>query len=103
MDNFEDVIKQLEDKIKNNDQFAYDVYGALCNMRWKEIRNPENVYSCSWRYAGGLIAGIRENNDHMNYMEFYSSGNEGQVTKKIERIFKEFGWEPYPWKQSQNE
>jgi hypothetical protein len=92
---------------------AKEFYSALCNMRWRLINKlPDDerimnalrgeepaVWSCSWRYAGGIIADIR--NQHYNtaeqYIDFYCSGNEGYVSELVEECLKKLGWEPYPW------
>lgn len=77
-----------------NDNYAKKMYSALCNMRWRNIETRE-VYSCSWRYAGGLIAGIRGMKE--NYLDFYCGGNEGKVDPEIGRDLGELGWVPLPW------
>ena len=57
------------------------------------------VWSCSWRYSGGIIADIR--NTHYNtkedYMNFYCSAEEGVVTDTVKECFERMGWEKYPW------
>lgn len=93
IEEFEENLKKI-DKIKKDEQFAVDMYRALCNMRWKKAGTKE-VYSCSWRYAGGLIAEIR--NVGENYLHFYCSGEEGDVTKEINKIFNSLGWIQHPW------
>ena len=55
---FEQDLWKLFDKINMDYDFAQEVYAALCNMRWRKIDDPKQIYSCSWRYAGGLIAGM---------------------------------------------
>ena len=97
---------------KNHD-IAVEFYQALCNMRWRKIPslppdelvveklkgNEPDVWSCSWRFAGAIIADIR-NSHHStreDYMDFYCSGNEGTVTDTVRDCFKNLGWEPYPW------
>ena len=97
MKNFEKDLSKLKNRIAKDKQFAKDVYNALCNTRWKKIGNSRNVYSCSWRYAGGLIATMRGNTGQMNHMDFYCSGREGMVTEEIEKIFYTFGWVIHPW------
>jgi hypothetical protein len=97
MKNLEEDLLRLKTKIVKDKQFAKDVYNALCNMRWKEVGNPGNIYSCSWRYAGGLIAEMRGNPSPLNHMDFYCSGSEGVVTEQVENIFYAFGWVTYPW------
>ncbi len=99
------VIAYLEDR-----EIAADFYRALCNVDWlapknlseEEIiierlkGNTNDIYSCSWRYAGGIIADIR--NDHYNttenYMDFYCAGDEGTVTDLVRECFARMGWEP---------
>ena len=89
-ENFEKDLWILDEKI-GNDKYAQELYAALCNMRWQNNGNSENIYSCSWRYAGGMVAQIR--NQGENYMDFYCSGNEGQVNKRIENDLNNLGWE----------
>jgi len=95
--------------MKSDDEFALEVYQALCNMRWRKKgfmnywkcvfmkRHSGVLYSCSWRYAGGLVAEIRGLGE--SYIDFYCSGNEGIVTKRIKKNFSMMrsGWVPFPW------
>lgn len=102
------VISYLKDK-----EVAKEFYRALCNMRWERIvKLPDDVriinklkgvrsdiYSVTWRGAGGIIADIR--NKHYNtsedYMDFYCSGLEGEVNPLVEKCFKKLGWRRCPW------
>lgn len=76
--NFEDIVKSTDwivDKIKSSDAYAQNFYAALCN----NVIAPdcifdilkENYYSCSWRYAGGMVSEIRQSGD---YLDWYCSG-----------------------------
>ena len=94
---FEEDLQQLSSRIANDLDFATDVYNALCNMRWQRKDNQKEIYSCSWRYAGGLVADMRGNNDSMNYMDFYCSGNEGVITDEVAAAFEKLGWVQLPW------
>lgn len=103
-----DVISHLEDR-----DIAVEYYSALCNMRWRKINTlneaekiidrlkgeESDIWSCSWRYAGGVIAHIRNANYNTkeDYMDFYCSGNEGTVSNLVEDSFYRMGWEPAPW------
>lgn len=55
--------------------YAQHLYAALCNNEftkndiWPLLK--EERWSCSWRYAGGIIAHIREEGD---YIDWYCSG-----------------------------
>ena len=55
--------------------YAQNLYAALCNNEF--IKNDvwpllqKKTWSCSWRYAGGIIADIRQQGD---YIDWYCSG-----------------------------
>jgi hypothetical protein len=72
------------DKIKDYD-FAQKIYANLCNLVWYDYVNDE-VIEFSWRSAGGFVAGIRKLGE--NYMDFYCSGNEGEIDDEIEKLFE---------------
>ncbi len=94
---FENDLLKLFDQINGDYDFAQEVYAALCNMRWRKRNDPTQIYSCSWRYAGGLIAEMRGMTDFMDYCEFYCSGNEGHVSERVKIELGKLGWEPLPW------
>jgi hypothetical protein len=62
----------------NNEFVKNDVWPILEDKRW----------GCSWRYAGGLVADLREEGD---YLDWYCSGIQGVTydTVKDEKIFRE--------------
>lgn len=72
------------DKIKDYD-FAQKIYANLCNLVWYDYVNDE-VITFSWRGAGGFVAGIRQLGE--GYMDFYCSGNEGEIDDEIEKLFE---------------
>ena len=92
---FEKDIKSLKRKMKKDRDFAIDVYRALCNMQWRKVGTEDEIYSCTWRYAGGLVAKIRNKGE--DYLHFYCSGNEGIVTEEINKIFNGLGWIQHPY------
>jgi len=94
---FEEDIQSLKERVVKEYGFATDLYNALCNMQWQNKENPKDIYSCSWRYAGGLVAEMKENYEPMNYMEFYCSGYEGQVSEEVEEELDKLGWKPLPY------
>ena len=69
------------------------MYAALCNNDfikldlWSILK--ERKWSCSWRYAGGIIAHMRQEGD---YIDWYCTGDEGIVTGEIKEDFKQLGW-----------
>lgn len=71
--------------------FAEDAYRCLCNVEWRH--EDGSRYSCSWRYAGGLIAELRDHNE--DYMDFYCSGQEGSVREDIAELMAARGWTPF--------
>jgi hypothetical protein len=102
------------DKVRASDTYAQNLYAALSNMTWQRLEVmpilKDERWSCSWRYAGGIIARIRQAGD---YIDWYCSGigseeegfglglrtgegfvAEGQVTEEIETDLRQLGWTP---------
>jgi hypothetical protein len=102
------------DKVRTRDDYAQNLYAALCNQEWQRLEVmpilKDETWGCSWRYAGGLIARIRQAGD---YIDWYCSGigsaeegfglghrtgdgfvPEGQVTEEIESDLRQLGWAP---------
>jgi hypothetical protein len=111
------------DKAKAREEYAQNIYAALCNQDWQ--RNAVwpllkgQTWSCSWRYAGGIVADMREQGDYMDYycsgirggaatddseltdeqrarIEWYDKHfvGEGHVTDEIREDFFKLGWIP---------
>lgn len=97
---FEDDLNTLAN-LAESDEFATNLYRALSNMQWKQKDKPENIYSCSWRYAGGLVADLRNKGE--NYLDFYCSGSEGWVAPEVEKALNELGWEKLPWPEQEDD
>lgn len=97
---FEDDFITLTGRIREDKTFAQECYAALCNMRWRACKDLNLVYSCSWRYAGGLIASLRGKGE--DYLHWYCSGigdggvPEGEVTPRVREALNELGWFEYP-------
>jgi len=100
------------DKAKASEAYAQNIYAALCNQDWQKNEVwpllKGETYSCSWRYAGGIVADMREQGD---YIDWYCSGignelgngdadgvkgyvPEGTVTEEIREDFFKLGWIP---------
>lgn len=72
-----------------DDGYATELYGALCNTAW--INGGGYRWSCTWRYAGSLVARLRDKGE--DYMDFYCGGREGVVSQRIETALDSLGWE----------
>ena len=87
----EDIYRDDEvlNKIRTRDDYAQNLYAAWCNMQWcpKELwpilrQDPDkDLWSASWRGAGGIIARFRNQGD---YMDWYCSGMGGVATYDLE-------------------
>lgn len=89
--------KELVAKIRAVDGlYAQNLYAAMCNHIF--IKDDGSEWSCSWRYAGGMVARIRCEGD---YMDWYCSGiyaektgwvGEQTVTDEIRADILSIGW-----------
>lgn len=81
------------EKICNGDEYAKQLYAALCNNSFQKLAVipilKNQTWHCSWRYAGGIIADMRKQGD---YIDWYCSGGEGTVTEEIREDLKKLGW-----------
>lgn len=110
------------EKARQSIVYSQNLYAAMCNneflknQTWPILKNQ--MWSCSWRYAGGIIADMREEGD---YIDWYCSGikntpsdeeladmpeesrklhtevycnyvGEGMVTDEIESDLLKLGW-----------
>jgi hypothetical protein len=66
------------EKVRASDSYAQNLYAAMCNNdfikreMWPILK--EQKWSCSWRYAGGIVADMRQEGD---YIDWYCSGMGG--------------------------
>jgi hypothetical protein len=119
--------KEMCDRVKASDNYAQNLYAAMCNMEWRKRdlwpEMKEENWGCSWRHAGGIIADMREQGD---YIDWYCSGignpelgngldgtvpdvsdgrdyvPEGVVTEEIELDLNRLGWRPVPYNDNNN-
>jgi hypothetical protein len=80
------------DKVRTNNSYAQNLYAAMCNRQFQKLdvmpvlKNER--WSCSWRYAGGIIADMQQKGD---YIDWYCSGIGGQ-NLEYEGIETEEAW-----------
>jgi hypothetical protein len=108
------------EKARANECYAQNIYAALCNNGFIKLDVipilTEKEWSCSWRYAGGIVAHMLGKGD---YIDWYCSGirnedlgnglngvepvldkdgrdyvPEGLITEEIWEDFKKLGWVP---------
>jgi hypothetical protein len=105
------------EKARSREDYAQNIYAALCNMRWQRLDVmpilKDEHWSCSWRSAGGVVADMLQQGD---YIDWYCSGiqdystdeadpnfngkgyvPEGVVTEEIRIDFQKIGWIPSEW------
>jgi hypothetical protein len=112
---------ELVTKIKSREDYAQNLYAAFCNMRWQKTEVmpilKDELWSVSWRAAGGVIAELRGQGD---YLDWYCSGMGGfnlsydaeevaawltdkkfvpetTITDEIREDLRQLGWHPVPW------
>jgi hypothetical protein len=66
------------EKVQASDSYAQNLYAAMCNRDFQKLDIipilKDQKWSCSWRYAGGIIADMRQKGD---YIDWYCSGMGG--------------------------
>lgn len=97
-------------KCQSSNQYSQNLYAALCNNRFFKADNKDG-WTCSWRYAGGIVADLRSNDEipcrQGDYMDWYCSGSaannsngyvcEGEVTSEITNDLLNLGWVHKPY------
>ena len=75
-------------KARASEAYAQNLYAALCNNDFQRNdvwpRISDQKWHCSWRYAGGIIADMRQKGD---YIDWYCSGiNNGDWQRTPEEV-----------------
>lgn len=88
-------------KARLSEIYAQNLYAALCNNYFQKLDVvpilKDQYWDCSWRYAGGIIAHMRQEGD---YIDWYCSGYhdapgivpEGAVTDELRADLLQLGW-----------
>ena len=95
----------FKDKVRACEVYSQNLYAAICNNvfqkldTWPILKNE--IWHCSWRSAGGIVADLRNEGD---YMDWYCSGifgegehtsgrvEEGVITEEISVDLMQLGW-----------
>jgi hypothetical protein len=93
------------EKARSNVDYAQNLYAALCNNDFLKLDVvpilTNSLWSCSWRYAGGIVADIRGEGDYINwYCSGIADGSghttgyvpEGVVTSEVKQDLRRLGW-----------
>lgn len=97
MSQFEKDLKAaLGQTMKENEAFAKLVWGGLANVIWVN-KKTDDEFSCTFRYAGGLISEITERGDYMTY---YCSGDYETIPATMKERLGKLGWKPKPYSDS---
>ena len=63
------------EKARLSESYSQNLYAALCNNEFRKLEIVailrDDRWSCSWRYAGGIVADMLGKGD---YMDWYCSG-----------------------------
>jgi hypothetical protein len=104
------------DKVRASESYAQNLYAALCNRDFMKLDVipilKDQLWHCSWRYAGGIVADMKGEGD---YIDYYCSGigshesgyglsgkrgngyvSEGTVTQEIEADLLKLDWRVMP-------
>jgi hypothetical protein len=93
------------EKVRASEVYAQNLYAAMCNNSFLRLEVipilKDEHWHCSWRYAGGIIADMRQEGD---YIDWYCSGirdsdspangfvGESFVTDEIREDLLKLGW-----------
>lgn len=62
-------------KVRARNYYAQNLYAAMCNNDFQKLEVmpilANKTWSCSWRYAGGIVADMKGEGD---YIDWYCSG-----------------------------
>ncbi len=100
---FEQLLYQeFGEEITFDQKLGEQLYASIVKVIWSNAE-LKKIYSCSWRYAGGLVADIRnsfvlrafksDSKGKEDYMDFYCSGGEGKVIGWIGARLRAKGWD----------
>ena len=78
------------EKVRKSNAYAQNLYAAMCNNDFQKNefmpRLAGKTWSCSWRYAGGIIADMKQEGD---YIDWYCSGIKNDAPVLLDEQFAE--------------
>jgi|LauGreDrversion4_2_1035121.scaffolds.fasta_scaffold94455_2 hypothetical protein len=78
------------EKVRKSNAYAQNLYAAMCNNEFQKNefmpRLAGQTWSCSWRYAGGIIADMKQEGD---YIDWYCSGIKNDSPVLLDEQFYE--------------
>jgi len=81
----------MVEKVCGDQVYAQNLYAALCNNVFQRLEMwpilNDQTWSCSWRYAGGIIADVQGKGD---YMDWYCSGIPARLDDEERRTPEEW-------------
>lgn len=91
----------IKNKCLHSEIYSQNLYAALCNNRFFY---GDKIWTCSWRYSGGIVSEINNRNE---YMDYYCSGiggregfvGEGFVTDEVRTDLLKLGWIVKPYEE----
>ena len=108
----------LREKCRSDRYYAQNLYAAMCNMQWQKrdvwTILTDELWSVSWRRAGGIVAELCGQGDYLNWYcsgiedvngdaqdpNFYPGRHvrEGTVAQRIAEDLGLLGWYPVEYK-----
>jgi hypothetical protein len=77
-------------KVRTSNAYAQNLYAAMCNNDFQKNefmpRLAGKTWGCSWRYAGGIIADMKQEGD---YIDWYCSGIKNDAPVLLDEQFAE--------------
>ena len=94
----------IRNKAHRDDVYCQHLYATLCNNEFIKAEVLAILadwrWSCSWRYAGGIAAGLYEGSFNGDYMRYYTASfvddanyiSEGMIDEEVREDLKTIGW-----------
>lgn len=89
-DKFEAAVERwLGPAMREDECLCAEMWCAVANQDWRHDNGDTAGYS--FRAAGDLVAGVVGRG---NYMDWYCSGPDGEVSERVREALAQGGWHP---------